>query len=116
LSIKARLLAGMTLLVALVVGLSAVSAKGQGEPVTFDVGDPSGIDSMSPLVGITAAAVEAWNIQYATLTDKAAEDFHTIPALAESWKGSKDKLTWTYKLRDGLKWSDGKPLTSEDIA
>jgi peptide/nickel transport system substrate-binding protein len=36
--------------------------------------------------------------------------------LAESWKGSEDKLTWTYKLRDGLKWSDGKPLTSEDIA
>ena len=53
---------------------------------------------------------------YATLTDKAAKDFSTIPGLAESWKGSKDKLTWTYKLRDGLKWSDGKPLTSEDIA
>ncbi len=39
-----------------------------------------------------------------------------IPGLAESWNGSDDKLTWTYKLRDGLKWSDGKPLTSEDIA
>jgi peptide/nickel transport system substrate-binding protein len=117
LSIKARLLAGMTLLVALVIGLSAVSAQGQEDgSVTLDVGDPNGIDSMSPLVGVTAAAYEAWNIQYAALTDKAANDFHTIPALAESWKGSKDKLTWTYKLRDGLKWSDGKPLTSEDIA
>jgi peptide/nickel transport system substrate-binding protein len=117
LSIKARLLAGMTLLAALVVGLSAVSAQSQEDgPVTFDVGDTQGIDSMSPLVGITVAAIEAWNIQYATLTDKAAKDFSTIPALAESWKGSKDKLTWTYKLRDGLKWSDGKPLTSEDIA
>ena len=115
-NIKARLLAGMTLLAMLVAGLAAVSAQGQGEAVTFDVGDPNGIDSMSPLVGVTAAAYEAWNIQYATLTDKAAKDFHTIPALAESWKGSKDKLTWTYKLRDGLKWSDGKPLTAEDIA
>ena len=71
-SIKARLLAGTTLLVALVIGLSAISAQGQGEAVTFDVGDPNGIDSMSPLVGVTAAAYEAWNIQYATLTDKAA--------------------------------------------
>ena len=115
-SIKARLLAGTTLLVALVVGLSAVSAQSQDGPVTFDVGDPQGIDSMSPLIGVTVAAYEAWNIQYATLTDKAAKDFSTIPALAESWKGSDDKLTWTYKLRDGLKWSDGKPLTSEDIA
>ena len=43
---------------------------------------------MSPLIGVTVAAYEAWNIQYATLTDKAASDFHTIPGLAESWKGS----------------------------
>ena len=84
--------------------------------MTFDVGEPQGIDSMSPLVGVVVPAFEAWNMQYATLTDKAAEDFSTIPGLAESWKGSKDKKTWTYKLRDGLKWSDGKPLTSEDIA
>jgi peptide/nickel transport system substrate-binding protein len=117
LSIKVRLLAATIVLVALVVGLSAVSAQSQDDgPVTFDVGDPQGIDSMSPLIGVTVAAYEAWNIQYATLTDKAAKDFSTIPSLAESWKGSDDKLTWTYKLRDGLKWSDGKPLTSEDIA
>ena len=80
------------------------------------MGDPQGIDSMSPLIGVTVAAFEAWNMQYATLTDKAAKDFSPIPGLAESWKGSDDRLTWTYKLRDGLKWSDGKPLTSEDIA
>jgi len=116
LSIKARLLAGTTLLVALAIGVSAISARGQDGPVTFDVGEPQGIDSMSPLIGVVVPAFEAWNLQYAPLTDKAAKDFHTIPALAESWKGSEDKLTWTYKLRDGLKWSDGKPLTSEDIA
>ena len=115
-SIKARLLAGTTLLVALVIGLSAISARGQDGPVTLDVGENQGIDSMSPLVGQLVPSYEAWNLQYATLTDKAAADFHTIPGLAESWKGSEDKRTWTYKLRDGLKWSDGKPLTSEDIA
>ena len=89
---------------------------GGGEQTVFDVGDPQGIDSMSPLIGVTVAAYEAWNIQYATLTDKAAGDFHTIPGLAESWKGSNGGKTWTYKLRDGLKWSDGEPLTAEDIA
>ena len=71
---------------------------------------------MSPLIGVQVPDFEAWNMQYATLTDKAAKDFSVIPGLAESWTGSDDKLTWTYKLRDGLKWSDGKPLTSEDIA
>ena len=39
-----------------------------------------------------------------------------MPGLAESWKGSDDGQTWTYKLRPNLKWSDGEPLTSEDIA
>ncbi|MBN1528700.1 MAG: ABC transporter substrate-binding protein [Thermoleophilaceae bacterium] len=101
---------------ALITGLTTISAHGQDGSVTFDVGEPQGIDSMSPLIGVVVPSFEAWNIQYATLTDKAAEDFHTIPGLAESWTASKDKLTWTYKLRDGLKWSDGKPLTSEDIA
>jgi peptide/nickel transport system substrate-binding protein len=110
-----RALSATILIVMAIAGLAAVSARSQGEPVTFDVGDPQGIDSMSPLIGVTVAAYEAWNIQYATLTDKAADDFSVIPGLAESWKGSKDKLTWTYKLREGLKWSDGKPLTSEDI-
>jgi peptide/nickel transport system substrate-binding protein len=99
-------------------GLVAAGAQGQddGKQLVFDVGDPQGIDSMSPLIGVTAAAYEAWNIQYATLTDKAAKDFSTIPGLAESWEGSDDGLTWTYKLRPNMKWSDGKPLTAEDIA
>lgn len=116
-SIKVRLLAGAILLVALVVGLSAVSAQSQEDgPVTLDVGENQGIDSMNPLVGQLVPSYEAWNLHYPTLTDKAAKDFETIPALAESWESSDDGRTWTYKLRDGLKWSDGKPLTSQDIA
>jgi peptide/nickel transport system substrate-binding protein len=103
------------LILALLAGLASVAAQSQDGPVTFDLGDPQGIDSMSPLIGVLVPDYEAWNLQYATLTDKAAKDFSTVPGLAESWKGSKDKLTWTYQLRDGLKWSDGKPLTAEDI-
>jgi peptide/nickel transport system substrate-binding protein len=107
----------------MLAGLLA-SAQGQeeeeggdgGRQVVFDVGDPQGIDSMSPLIGVTVAAYEAWNIQYATLTDKAAKDFSIIPGLAESWESSDDGKTWTYKLRPNLKWSDGKPLTAEDVA
>jgi oligopeptide transport system substrate-binding protein len=38
-----------------------------------------------------------------------------IPGAAESWTISKDGLTYTFKLRPGLKWSDGSALTSEDF-
>src|SRR3954469_25368289 len=39
-----------------------------------------------------------------------------IPYLAKSWTTSSDKLTWTFKIPPGLKWSDGEPLTAEDAA
>lgn len=38
-----------------------------------------------------------------------------IPRLAESWEGSEDGLTFTVHLRDGITFSDGEPLTSEDV-
>lgn len=39
-----------------------------------------------------------------------------VPGLAESWDVSKDGLTYTFHLRKGLKYSDGTPLTAEDVA
>ena len=38
-----------------------------------------------------------------------------IPGLAEKWEQSEDGLTWTFHLRNDLKWSDGTPLTAEDF-
>ncbi len=37
------------------------------------------------------------------------------PGSAETWETSADGLTWTFHLRDGLKWSDGTDLTAEDF-
>ncbi|MDB5487550.1 MAG: transporter substrate-binding protein, partial [Reyranella sp.] len=36
------------------------------------------------------------------------------PQMVDSWTVSSDKLTWTFTLRDGLEWHDGKPVTAED--
>src|ERR1700716_4038267 len=40
-------------------------------------------------------------------------NFKVQPQMAE-WKVSDDKLTYTFTLRDGLKWHDGAPVTAED--
>ena len=37
------------------------------------------------------------------------------PQMVESWTVSDDKLTWTFKLRDGLKWHDGTTVTTADV-
>src|SRR5258708_14318330 len=36
------------------------------------------------------------------------------PQMVDKYEVSPDKLTWTFTLRDGLEWHDGKPVTSED--
>ena len=39
-----------------------------------------------------------------------------VPGLAEAWTTSADRLSVDIRLRDGLKFSDGQPLTSDDVA
>jgi len=38
-----------------------------------------------------------------------------IPWLAEDWQVAEDGVTWTFTLRQGVKWHDGQPLTAEDV-
>ena len=43
------------------------------------------------------------------------ENGQLVPGQAETWETSEDGLTWTFHLRDGLKWSDGSDLTANDF-
>jgi len=103
-----------------VVALASVAvatAADEPQKVVFTVGFTStNFDSLNPTVGQLVPDYDVWNLQYATLTDKATADFATIPGLAESWQASNNGKTYTYTLREGLEWSDGTPLTAEDIA
>ncbi|HET9660292.1 MAG TPA: peptide ABC transporter substrate-binding protein [Thermomicrobiales bacterium] len=42
------------------------------------------------------------------------KQFQIQPAAAESWESAEDGLTWTFKIREGLTWSDGNPVTAND--
>jgi peptide/nickel transport system substrate-binding protein/oligopeptide transport system substrate-binding protein len=42
------------------------------------------------------------------------KNFQIQPASAESWTGSEDGMTWTFKIRQGMMWSDGNPVTAAD--
>jgi peptide/nickel transport system substrate-binding protein len=39
-----------------------------------------------------------------------------LPWLATAWERSDDGKEWTFTLRDGVKWQDGKPFTADDVA
>jgi peptide/nickel transport system substrate-binding protein len=52
---------------------------------------------------------------YEGLVDQNGVTGDVIPALAESWDIAEDKRHITFTLRPGLKWSDGQPLTADDV-
>ncbi len=43
-------------------------------------------------------------------------DLTPVPRLAESWKPNEDGSQWTFKIRQGVKFQNGDPMTTEDIA
>ncbi|MFP4135550.1 MAG: ABC transporter substrate-binding protein [Candidatus Acetothermia bacterium] len=51
----------------------------------------------------------------AGLTDTSPSTGRLVPALAKDWDISDDKKTYTFYLREGLKFSDGEPLTADDV-
>ncbi|MEX0416743.1 ABC transporter substrate-binding protein [Bacillus sp. C30] len=47
---------------------------------------------------------------------KPGKDLAPAPNLATKWEVSDDGLVWTFKLREGVKWHDGKPFSAEDVS
>ncbi len=97
---------------------SAAGSAAASKPATttFTVGFLQDVDSLNPFVGILSSAYEVWGVAYDQLIGYSQKDFSPVPQLAESWKESADHTTWTYKIRSGVKWSDGQPLTAADAA
>lgn len=67
----------------------------------------NGYNSASPVAGVAPKIFDGL-VEYTS-------DFKLTPQIATSWEQAPDGLTVTFKLREGIKWHDGKPLTSEDV-
>ena len=72
------------------------------------------VKSLNPLFATTSSEKTLSRLMFATLS---TIDYSGHPGigLAESIMPNEDGKIWTVKLRDGLKWSDGEPITNDDI-
>ncbi len=94
-------------------GAQAVGAPVSGGTVTIPiVADPT-LNPWSPNAFVESVFVN--RVLFDGLT-KPGKDLAPAPDLAASWTTSADGLSWTFKLREGVKWSDGQPFTSADVA
>ena len=115
----------LAIVVALAAGLvwgiaaafaSDPSSSPQSGKVTLKVGWTTEPDNLNPFEGYEQSSYELYHVSYDFLTNYGDKYLETQPGLAESWTKSPDGLTWTFKIRQGVKWSDGQPLTAHDIA
>ena len=71
-------------------------------------------ENLDPHVASSEATFQILNNVLETLTFF-DDDMNLIPWLATDWSRSEDGLTWTFNLRDDVTFSNGDPLTAEDV-
>ena len=97
--------------IALSSGVPSAPTSAAGPPLRYLAGPPGTLD---PAFIADAADVQLLLQLYAGLTrlDEAGEPY---PSLASGWQVSDDGLVYTFEIRDDLRFSDGTPLTAEDV-
>jgi peptide/nickel transport system substrate-binding protein len=91
---------------------TSVNGKRGGTLMLATFVDPK---TFNTLISKETSSGNAIGLMFDGLVTRNAETLEIEPALAESYEHSKDGRTWTFKLRSGLKWSDGKPVTADDV-
>jgi len=84
-------------------------------PLRLNVGALGNIGSLDPRHGDSTIAREVWNLQYPTLTSLDPQSLDPVPGLAAAWSPAPRGRGWIYNLRPGVAWSDGQPLTADDV-
>ena len=112
---SATLGAALLCLLAAPGGAAASSPSPGAQPVTYKIGINQDYDGMNPFSSWSSISWECFRLGYDFLTWY-DEDYEPAPDLATSWETSADGRTWTFHIREGMKWHDGQPLTARDIA
>ncbi len=95
-------------------GGATPNASGQKKENIVTVGCKADMSTWNPFMGIDASALINGKMLYDTLVSGDRKGNYT-PALATEWKSSADGKTWTFKLRNDVKFHNGDPLTSADV-
>lgn len=88
-------------------------AARQGILLVNNGGEPSALDPQFAQPGVIENRIMLALFEGLVRYDP--KTLEAIPAIAESWKLSENGKTWTFRLRENAKFSDGKPIRAEDF-
>ncbi|QTX05921.1 ABC transporter substrate-binding protein [Agromyces archimandritae] len=92
----------------------AAEASDAADPSIFRIATAGFVDTFNPFISIYLTPTNIIRYMYESLVQNASEDGEPTAGLAEDWESSEDGTEWTFTLHEGLEWSDGEPITSED--
>lgn len=94
--------------------LLLAAANALAEPMVLNRGSAAEPPTLDPTLGAGSLAAPVIADLFSGLLDR-GPDGTLVPGVAESWTISEDGKTYTFALREGLAWSDGRELTAEDF-
>lgn len=109
------LITAMMLALPLTIATPAVSSAAAANLPKIKVAISSDIDTLNPFLAILATSTAILRFEYENLADWGPNN-EVEPGLADKWETSTDGKTWTFHIPADRKWSDGQPLTAEDVA
>ena len=92
--------------------VAATPKKGGKLRIAYDLHGPS--DTLDPVLFTSSIDYGRGRAHFDNLI-RLNDDLSVGPDLAEEFESNKDATEWTFKLRKGVKWHDGKPFTAEDV-
>lgn len=103
---------------ALMAGTAPVAVMAETPADTLVIADAiDDIVSIDPHEAFEFSGVDLNNNLYDTLIElDPTRPGELVPGLAESWSVSEDGMTYTFKIKSGITFSSGNPLTAEDAA
>ena len=106
--------AGGSGLLSAIASSPALANEKRGGILRYGFGDTNPGEKMDPATVQNGASIELMHIIYEPLVRR-GKDWKFFPWLAESYELDKDKNTWTFRLRKGVKFHDGSPMTAKDV-
>ncbi|MBR4711445.1 MAG: peptide ABC transporter substrate-binding protein [Clostridia bacterium] len=108
-----KILVSLLLLCALSLSVAA-PAFAEGKTIVTAIADDP--EEMDPTRNSYSRSSRVLQNLFVGLYKLDADGVTYVPAMAESYDLSEDGLVYTFHLKEGLKWSDGSPLTAYDFA